>query len=41
MQITVGYKTVILLLLSHECEAWCLILGGEHKLRVNEKMVLS
>jgi len=41
MQITVGYKTVILILLSHEYETWCLILRGEQKLRVKEKMVLS
>jgi hypothetical protein len=41
LQITVGYKIAVLLLLSKECETWCLILGGEHRLRVKEKMVPS
>jgi hypothetical protein len=41
MQITVGYKTVILHLLSHECETWPLILKGEEGLRVKAKMSLS
>jgi hypothetical protein len=41
MQITVGYKIVILLLFSHGCEIWSLILRGENRLRVNEKMVPS
>jgi hypothetical protein len=31
---------VILLLLSHECETWSLILRGEHRLRANGKMLL-
>jgi hypothetical protein len=41
MQIAAGYTIVILLLLSHECETCSLILRGEHRLRVNEKMVPS
>jgi len=41
MQITVGYKILLLLLLSHECGTWSFILKEDHGLRVNEKMVLS
>ena len=41
MQITVGYKTVSLLLLSHDRETWPLILRGEKILRLNKKMFLS
>lgn len=40
MKNTIGYKTVILLVLSHECETWSLIKEAEHGLRVYEKMVL-
>jgi hypothetical protein len=41
MQIKVGYNIVIFLLLSHESETWSFILKGEHRLRVNQKMVPS
>jgi len=41
MQITVGYTMVFLLLISHDYETSYLILRGEHRLRVREKMVLS
>jgi len=41
LKVTEGYKIVILLLFSHECEIWSLMLRGEHRLRMNEKMVLS
>jgi hypothetical protein len=34
------YKTIILLLVLHECETWSLTLREEHKLRVFENRVL-
>jgi len=41
MQITVGYKIVFLIILSHECEIWSLILRAENRLSVNEKIAPS
>jgi len=40
MKFTIGQEIVIILLLSHECENWSLILGVKHRLSVNEKIML-
>ena len=40
MKFTIGQEIVIILLLSHECEIWSLILGVKHRLSVNKKIIL-
>jgi hypothetical protein len=41
VKITIGYKIVILRLLSHECETWPHILREEHRLRVKESKLFQ